>query len=187
MSLGNKCTNGKYLKVKFTPKEDAHLLDLVAEYGTKDWISISALMGDRNPRQCRERYNNYLNPKLCNRLWSPEEDALLDEKVKQFGTKWNTIGHFFPNRSDMSLRNRWMMIERRRAKGEPMPVSEDFPVSPVPLEEDDPVADVVHVGADKEEEQATRMVEDPLHLFDTFHSDGPAIRDDPFQLWGHFW
>jgi hypothetical protein len=181
--LRNRLTSRKYVKVKFTPEEDVHLLDLVDKHETTDWISISALMGDQNPRQCRERYKNYLNPKLCNRPWTPEEDALLENKVKQFGTKWNSIGRFFTRRSDISLRNRWMMIKRRCTKGESMSLSDEIPLSPVPIEEDDPIADIVHIGAEKEEARATRMTDDPFQRFDPFHSEAPTPGDDSFQLW----
>lgn len=104
------------LKVKFSPEEDAKLLNLVQQYGAKNWIKISQLMETRNPRQCRERYNNYINPNLRKDEWKKEEDDLIEEKVLEFGPKWNKISKFFDNRSDYSIRNRWMMLERHKAK-----------------------------------------------------------------------
>ena len=104
------------LKIKFTPEEDARLVQLVRQYGTKDWTNIAIHMGTRNPRQCRERWSNYVNPNLRTDPWTEEEDALLEEKFKEFGGKWNKIAKFFTNRSDNSLRNRWMMIVRRKSK-----------------------------------------------------------------------
>jgi hypothetical protein len=47
--------------------------------------------------------------------WTEEEDALLGEKVVQFGANWNKIGKFFVNRPDIGLRNRWQMLARRAA------------------------------------------------------------------------
>jgi hypothetical protein len=41
---------------------------------------------------------------------------LLEEKFAQFGTKWHKISLFFVQRSGMSLRNRYMAIERHRRK-----------------------------------------------------------------------
>lgn len=104
------------LKVKFTEEEDAKLQNLVMQYGTRDWIHISKLMGTRNPRQCRERWNNYVNPSLRTDPWTPDEDILLDAKYAEFGPRWNKISKFFKNRSDNNIRNRWMMISRHRAK-----------------------------------------------------------------------
>ena len=65
-TLGKKC--------KFTPEEDQRLMSLVMKYGTRDWLYISQKMMSRNPRQCRERWNNYLNPNLTAEPWTIEED-----------------------------------------------------------------------------------------------------------------
>lgn len=111
------------LKIKFTPEEDQRLTQLVLQHGSKDWIKISNLMETRNPRQCRERWNNYLNPSLRTDPFSTEEDLLLDQKYAEYGPRWNKIAKFFNNRSDNSLRNRWMMIARHRAKHQKSPIS----------------------------------------------------------------
>lgn len=108
------------LKIKFSAEEDSKLLNLVQQYGTKNWVRISQMMETRNPRQCRERYNNYINPSLRKDNWKKEEDDLIEEKVLEFGPKWNKISKFFENRSDYSIRNRWMMLERHKAKSENM-------------------------------------------------------------------
>jgi len=110
----NPRITGRYIKVKFTPEEDARLLELVHEYGTKEWITIASLMRTRNPRQCRERWHNYLNPTLKMGNWTPEEDELLVKKYAVYGSKWSRIARFFKKRSDLSLRNRWQLLERKR-------------------------------------------------------------------------
>ena len=106
------------IKIKFTEQEDQLLISLVQQHGPKDWIKISKLIETRNPRQCRERWKNYLNPELRKDAWTPEEDKILTEKVAEFGGKWNKIGKFFQNRSDNSIRNRWMLIARRKSKSQ---------------------------------------------------------------------
>ena len=104
------------MKIKFTPEEDAKLISFVKEIGTKNWIRISQLMGTRNPRQCRERWCNYINPELRKDPWTEEEDKILEEKYAEFGPKWNKLAKFFNNRGDNNIRNRWMMISRHKAK-----------------------------------------------------------------------
>ncbi|OHT00849.1 hypothetical protein TRFO_32417 [Tritrichomonas foetus] len=117
-SISN-CSKGRQfsVKIKFTPEEDQKLLQLVQEHGSKDWIKISQLIGTRNPRQCRERFKNYINPELRKDNWTKEEDDLLLQKYSVFGGKWNKISKYFVNRSDNHLRNRWMMLARHQAKG----------------------------------------------------------------------
>ena len=124
------------IKIKFTAEEDAALLKLVQQFGAKDWIKISSLIGTRNPRQCRERFKNYLNPELRKDQWTKEEDELLERKFKEYGAKWNKISKFFVNRSDNALRNRWMMIARHRAKamnGRSNPPTCSPPPAPQPI------------------------------------------------------
>ncbi|EAY19419.1 Myb-like DNA-binding domain containing protein [Trichomonas vaginalis G3] len=100
-------------KMKFTPEEDKRLCSLIRQYGSNDWIHISEMMKTRNPRQCRERWNNYLNPNLRDDPWTIEEDKLLIAKYRQFGTHWSKISKFFAHRSDNAIRNRWQMLLRQ--------------------------------------------------------------------------
>jgi hypothetical protein len=178
--------------VKFSPEEDARLLSLVAEHGADDWTTISALMGNRNARQCRERYRNYVDPNLSNAPWTADEDRLLEDKVTEFGTRWNRVAVFFSNRSDMALRNRWQMIERRRAQDEtPDSAGSEAAASfsgDEPSTRQSPVADVVPVTKSRDEvpETETKMFDDPLEWFDTFHRE-PVFDDDHFHVWGLEW
>ena len=101
------------IKNKFTPEEDERLRQLVSVYGTNSWSTIASLMGNRNHRQCRERWKNYVDPSLKNEPWTYEEDHLLVEKYAELGPKWNKISKFFSSRSDNSIRNRWQLIIRQ--------------------------------------------------------------------------
>jgi hypothetical protein len=88
----------------------------VTEFGSDDWFLVAFLHGTRNPRQCRDRYQNYLCPALRSDPWTPEEDSLLMQKCAEYGTKWNKIAEFFHDRSDNALRNRWQLLDRREAR-----------------------------------------------------------------------
>jgi hypothetical protein len=107
---------GRSPKAKFTRNEDLRLCELVETIGMTNWPKIASLMPDRNARQCRERYRNYLDPDLRWDRWTPEEDKLLIAKFRDLGPRWNTIGQFFVNRSDNALRNRWQQLSRRKMK-----------------------------------------------------------------------
>lgn len=99
----------KLKRCVFTPEEDARLHTLAQMY-SEDWKTISTLMGTRSPRQCRERYINYLAPGLANDKWTSQEDQLLIEKQKLFGKKWIHIAQFFPRRSAANIKNRWSQL-----------------------------------------------------------------------------
>ena len=100
-------------KNKFTPSEDEKLKYLVSKFGTDSWSLIGQLMQTRNARQCRERWNNYLNPTLSTEPWSFEEDQLLAKKFAELGPQWNKLSKFFNNRSDNNIRNRWHFLLRQ--------------------------------------------------------------------------
>ena len=107
---------GIFNKVKFTPEEDLKLIQIMTNNCCKNWKEVASMMQTRNPRQCRERWNNYLNPYIRNDPWNPQEDALLIKKYKEYGSKWRKISKFFVNRSDNALRNRYNLLMRHYNK-----------------------------------------------------------------------
>jgi hypothetical protein len=103
-------------KRKFTAEEDAKLLEVVRRYGSQDWFEVADHVLTRNPRQCRERWKNYINPDLQNGIWTFEEDDLLDEKFTEYGPQWIRITEFFPGRSRNNVKNHWMAKHRKTAR-----------------------------------------------------------------------
>ena len=92
---------------KFTEKEDLILKNAVNIFGSYNWKIIASLVPGRNPRQCRDRYTNYLAPGLVHIEWSEDEDKLLAEKFNLFGPKWTQIRQYFPTRSANDIKNRY--------------------------------------------------------------------------------
>jgi hypothetical protein len=114
-------------KSKFSPDEDTQLAELVAIHGDEDWITISCLMTGRNARQCRERWRHYLSPAVSLTPFSPEEDALLLEKYTEMGAKWKSMAVHFPGRTDIMLKNRWLLLDRHQKRAERAPVVPRIP------------------------------------------------------------
>ncbi|KAH0796095.1 Myb-like DNA-binding domain containing protein [Histomonas meleagridis] len=102
---------------KFSNEEDEKLKSLVSTYGTNDWRNIASHMENRNPRQCRERWKHYLSPSVSNGPWSEAEDELLREKHEELGPQWSRIAKFFPKRTDITVKNRWISLNGRSKKG----------------------------------------------------------------------
>jgi hypothetical protein len=101
---------------KFSSAEDQALTDVVHQHGTKDWTYNAKFLPGRNARQCRDRWLNYLSPTVGNGPWSPEEERLLIAKREEFGTAWKHIASFFPGRTDINVKSRWLIIQRRVRK-----------------------------------------------------------------------
>jgi hypothetical protein len=103
-------------KSKFSPAEDRRLSEVVNFLGSKDWDEVASHMPGRNPRQCRERWKNYVNPTIMRLPWTPSEEMLLEQKIAELGPKWELISRCFPNRSRNYVKNHWMTKQRRLRK-----------------------------------------------------------------------
>jgi len=103
----------------WTPEDDARLIALVAEHGTKKWASaIAPLMDGRMGKQCRERWVNKLNPALKKGPWSVEEEQTLDNLQQELGNKWATIANRMGNtRSENDVKNHYYAKKRRKGPG----------------------------------------------------------------------
>jgi hypothetical protein len=100
---------------EWTPEEDATLIKAVKQFG-KNYSAIAALIPGRSNKQVRYRWNCKLDPNAVVapvketqilRKWKPEEDALLTEGVKKYGTKWVPIAALVPGRTNAQCRSRW--------------------------------------------------------------------------------
>jgi len=62
-------------------------------------------------------------------MWTAEEDALIEEGVRRFGCKWRQIASSLPGRSDSSVRNRWMRLQKEHAsaRGDESPSTPSLP------------------------------------------------------------
>ncbi|OHS98920.1 Myb-like DNA-binding domain containing protein [Tritrichomonas foetus] len=97
----------KKTRVPFSPEEDNKIQFLVKVYGTKNWMIVASFLEGRTPKQCRDRYSNYLIPGFSQCEWSHEEDQLLTKLYFENGPKWSLLKKFLVGRSSNSIKNRW--------------------------------------------------------------------------------
>ena len=106
-------------KQKFSPEEDEMLKVLVGQHGN-DWKLISEHFSNRNPRQCRDRWKNYVSPMVTKVPFTPEEDNLLIQKFNEYGRQWSVISKFFSGRTDIHVKNRWTTLSSKFAMASPV-------------------------------------------------------------------
>ena len=100
----------------FTLEEDLLLQKAVVRFKNKDWNKIAKFVPGRTPKQCRDRWTNYLHPSLAFTPWTYEESQLLVSLVNKYGTHWSKMKKSFPNRSTNSLKNRWYSLIKDQVK-----------------------------------------------------------------------
>lgn len=112
---------GSSSKRKYFTKEEDHLLTAAAmRYNQESWNNIAKCVPGKTPKQCRDRWVNYLQPSLQFSPWSENEDQLLVTLVNELGTHWTKMRSFFPNRSTNCLKNRWYWLIKNRIKAVPI-------------------------------------------------------------------
>lgn len=98
----------------FTQNEDIMLTKAAVQYNEKSWNIIAQCVPGRTPRQCRDRWMNYLKPNLKFDPWTKEEDELLISLVNTHGTHWTKMISDFPGRSTNAIKNRWNWLLKDR-------------------------------------------------------------------------
>ncbi|KAI2464001.1 Homeodomain-like protein [Annulohypoxylon bovei var. microspora] len=100
----------------WSQREDELLRRYVAIQGPLCWVRISAQIGTRSSKQCRERYHQNLKPSLNHNPITPEEGAQIEEMVSKVGKRWAEIARSLNNRSDNAVKNWWNGSMNRRKR-----------------------------------------------------------------------
>ena len=117
-NFGYEHENSKARKKRklFTEEEDEIITQMVKRHGPKYWTFFASYLKNRTARQIRERWMNYLSPCLSITSWTKEEEGLLLRLMDSLGHSWSKMSLFFPNKTEMMLKNRAALIDRRRKK-----------------------------------------------------------------------
>ena len=71
--------------------EDEILKAAVMKYGKNQWSHTSSLLHSKSAKQCKARWNEWLDPRIKKTEWSLEEEEKLLHLAKLMPTQWGTI------------------------------------------------------------------------------------------------
>src|ERR1700712_3288028 len=75
----------------WTNIEDEILKAAISKYGLNQWARVSSLLARKTSKQCKARWDEWLDPSIKKIEWSKEEDEKLLHLAKLMPTQWRTI------------------------------------------------------------------------------------------------
>ncbi|PSS02292.1 pre-mRNA splicing factor component-domain-containing protein [Coniella lustricola] len=75
----------------WTNIEDEVLKAAVSKYGLNQWARVSSLLARKTPKQCKARWQEWLDPSIKKVEFTREEDEKLLHLAKLMPTQWRTI------------------------------------------------------------------------------------------------
>jgi hypothetical protein len=100
----------------FTEEEDNILKSVIQTARPGNWDELAVHLPGVRPRQCRERWLNYLAPGIIRGNWTSDEDEIIKKQVKEQGTKWAKISKLLPGRTENDIKNRWNTTLKKTLK-----------------------------------------------------------------------
>ncbi len=90
--------------------EDEILKAAVMKYGKQQWARVASLLNRKSAKQCKARWNEWLDPSIRKVEWSRAEDEKLLHLAKLMPAQWKTIGPLVGGRTAVQCQERYEML-----------------------------------------------------------------------------
>ncbi len=100
----------------WTNIEDEILKASVSKYGLNQWARVSSLLARKTAKQCKARWNEWLDPSIRKTEWSKEEDEKLLHLAKLMPTQWRTIAPIVGRTATQCLERYQKLLDEAEAR-----------------------------------------------------------------------
>ncbi|KHN98188.1 pre-mRNA splicing factor CEF1 [Metarhizium album ARSEF 1941] len=100
----------------WTNIEDEILKASVSKYGLNQWARVSSLLARKTPKQCKARWNEWLDPSIKKIEWSKDEDEKLLHLAKIMPTQWRTIAPIVGRTANQCLERYQKLLDEAEAR-----------------------------------------------------------------------
>ncbi len=100
----------------WTNIEDEILKASVSKYGLNQWARVSSLLARKTPKQCKARWNEWLDPSIKKIEWSKDEDEKLLHLAKIMPTQWRTIAPIVGRTANQCLERYQRLLDEAEAR-----------------------------------------------------------------------
>lgn len=83
---------------------------------TLTWTWVANSIEGRNAKQCRERWQNFLDNSIKRGGWNDEEDRELERLYVELDGRWAKIARNMPGRTENSVKVRYQSLKRSRER-----------------------------------------------------------------------
>ncbi|AWU73872.1 hypothetical protein CAS74_001675 [Pichia kudriavzevii] len=102
----------------WTNVEDEILKAAIAKYGLNQWSRVSSLLTRKNAKQCKLRWNEWLDPRIKKLDWSPDEDKQLLNLAKLRPNQWTSIAMFLKRTANQCIERYQELLTGHLGDGE---------------------------------------------------------------------
>lgn len=96
-----------YQPERWTPQEDAELIEIMKHHSKETWMVIAKILGSRhNHRSCYYRWLD-INPFIIDGPWTNQERKKLTELAKLYNNKWHSVSRALLTRSTTQCIDEW--------------------------------------------------------------------------------
>ncbi|KAF2745495.1 hypothetical protein M011DRAFT_427204 [Sporormia fimetaria CBS 119925] len=96
--------------------EDEVLKAAISKYGLNQWARCASLLAKKTAKQCKARWNEWLDPAIKKTEWSREDDEKLLTMAKLLPTQWRTIAPIVGRTATQCLERYQKLLDEQEAR-----------------------------------------------------------------------